>query len=342
MIADTRRFLVLEVYWPSQRFARVEPAPAAAPGSEAAVLTDAIAAFATLFGDEAAVTLAAMHVLAPRLASDPAARARFLALLRRLVPEPRERDQDHAEEFLRLPADEFWNRIGGGPALATVGVVDRVRDALDIATFYVMKERAGRIGREALSPRLLALRAAAPSLVLHLAGHSFGARLVTAATMGADGAPALDVGTLTLLQAAFSHYAFSENETDSQPPQPGFFHAIRARGQVRGPTLITHSRNDTAVGLAYPIAARLGGGEPSVIGGPTSRYGALGRNGAQRTARTHDEPLGSAGAVHAFAPGDVHNLNGDGTPGEPGVIAGHLDVVKPEIAHAWVAAIARS
>lgn len=47
-----------------------------------------------------------------------------------------------------------------------------------------MKERAGLVGQVGLNPLLRSLQAALPAVRLHLAGHSFGGRLVTAAVAG--------------------------------------------------------------------------------------------------------------------------------------------------------------
>lgn len=74
-----------------------------------------------------------------------------------------------------------------------------------------MKDRAGHIGRSGLAPVLARLRAVAPGARVHLVGHSFGARLVTAAAAGGAGGT---VGSLSLLQAAFSHYAFARGWDD--------------------------------------------------------------------------------------------------------------------------------
>jgi hypothetical protein len=117
---------------------------------------------------------------------------------------------------------------------------------------------------------------------------------------------------------------------------------VRRRNQVTGATVITHSKNDQAVGMAYPVAARLADQEAADIGDANSPFGGMGRNGAQKTALTNFWTLGPPSTVYAFQPGQIFNLCGDGTPGQPGVIESHGDVAKPEIAHAWVAAIAKT
>ena len=69
-----------------------------------------------------------------------------------------------------------------------------------------MKRRAGavgeRFGREHLGPFWDALPCGRPRL--HLVGHSFGAKLLTSAVLGG-----VHPRSLTLLQAAFSAFAFA-------------------------------------------------------------------------------------------------------------------------------------
>jgi esterase/lipase superfamily enzyme len=66
-----------------------------------------------------------------------------------------------------------------------------------------MKERAGTVGRIGLAPVLRALRQQLPLTRIHLIGHSFGGRVVTAAVHALD--DSTTVHTMTLLQAAYSH-----------------------------------------------------------------------------------------------------------------------------------------
>ena len=65
---------------------------------------------------------------------------------------------------------------------------------LNFATYYQMKERAGTVGAGGLNPLLRELRAAAPDLRIHLVGHSFGGRLVTAAALGRAGSDGRGAG----------------------------------------------------------------------------------------------------------------------------------------------------
>ena len=109
--------------------------------------------------------------------------------------------------------------LGGGAAgIADFfgGIKAAARRVLNFATYYQMKERAGKVGAGGLNPLLRDLRAAAPELRIHLVGHSFGGRLVTAAALGRAGSEDVAPASMTLLQAAFSHNGFAQ-DFDREP-----------------------------------------------------------------------------------------------------------------------------
>jgi hypothetical protein len=109
-------------------------------------------------------------------------------------------------------------------------------------------------------------------------GYSFGGKLVTATV---DGQKPLRVQTLLLLQAAYSHNGLAAKFDPQDPNKSGFFHAVFDNRKVSGPIVITHSKNDRAVGLAYPLASRLNGDDAPGIGDANDRFGGMGANGAQ-------------------------------------------------------------
>ena len=84
------------------------------------------------------------------------------------------------------------------------------KDALRVGSYFQMKTRAGDIGRSGLGQFLVALQTAAPSVRVHLIGHSFGARLVSFALAGLPDGAGSPVKSLYLLQGAFSHFAFAD------------------------------------------------------------------------------------------------------------------------------------
>ena len=59
---------------------------------------------------------------------------------------------------------------------------------------------------------------------------------------------------LTLLQAAFSHNGFGAKFDGTRD---GGFRVVVTEHKIRGPILVTHSKHDRAVGVAYPLASRV-------------------------------------------------------------------------------------
>jgi pimeloyl-ACP methyl ester carboxylesterase len=202
---------------------------------------------------------------------------------------------------------------------------------MNFATYYQMKERAGTVGREGLSLLMRDIRTRRPDLKLHLIGHSFGGRLVTAAAAGRDDQPAVKPDTLVLLQAAFSHHGFAQRFDGTRD---GFFRRVVANQMIEGPVVITCTQNDRAVGLAYPLASLIAGQVAAELGDKNDLYGGMGRNGAQKTPEANDGTLLAVGGTYAFQAGALYNLNADR------VIHDHSDICKDEVAHALLTAIA--
>jgi serine protease AprX len=225
------------------------------------------------------------------------------------------------------------NVEGGAAGLLNIfsGITAAARNILNLTTFYMMKARTGVIGQNGVYTTLREVTAANPGLNLHLIGHSFGARLVTAVAQGPDGGAPLPVRSLTLLQAAFSHGGFSDN-FDSKG-HAGGFRGVIAQGRIQGPIVITYTGNDKVVGLAYPLACRLAGDDAAGYGGPDDLFGGLGRNGAQHTPEASSDKMLPIGQNYAFRAGAVHNLNSDP------YIKGHSDLQHDEVAQAFLHAI---
>lgn len=196
----------------------------------------------------------------------------------------------------------------------------KIAQILNIFAYNEMKIRAGVVGNglaaHVLNPVL------ANGKRVHLVGHSFGGRLMTAATAATEG----KISNLTLLEGAFSHNALS---VDRVGPIDGAFKSVIDNGKVAGRIVAAHSDHDVAVWIFYPLASRvfrdsysLGPAGPlgQVFGGPTDRYGAMGANGPENL------------------PGVNHWIfNGTSLPGlNPGVhaldctsyVTGHSDVWK--------------
>jgi hypothetical protein len=370
-----RRIGVLGVLWPSKKFAEEDltPGGGASLGGEVEdhVLTERLEDLKGTFDapDEAALEEA--KGLVPELEADPAARERFVDLVRSVLPAPEDPIDDASDAFFELSGEAIFDLLaapirpgppagGGGGGAAAIGLAEAgpppgmaigpggpggaagIADffggikaaagrVLNFATYYQMKERAGKVGAGGLNPLLREIRAAAPALRIHLVGHSFGGRLVTAAAMGRAGSESVAPASMTLLQAAFSHNGFA---LDFDRERDGFFREVVTAHKVAGPIVITHTRNDRAVGLAYPIASRLSRQDASDLGDAEDIFGGIGRNGA--LARVTPEAVAGelleANGVYTFAAGKLYNLQADPW------ITGHSDVTGPQVANAILAA----
>ncbi|GAA2043747.1 alpha/beta hydrolase [Catenulispora yoronensis] len=204
---------------------------------------------------------------------------------------------DQQEMFFGLDPGALLERFGP--------VEDGVSSVLNLATYYTMKARSAAVGR-GLARVLSAARAARPDLRLHLAGHSFGARVMASAVATADPLP---VASATLIQGALSHYGFARRWDGVHD---GMFRPALVGGRVRGPVVVTYSRHDEVLGIAYALASRLADQADSAlgpIGGKHDKFGALGANGALSTPEAvWMGMMGQGGGRYAFAGGSVTNL----------------------------------
>ena len=291
---------ILGVIWPSRQFALPEQmagvaAVADAPATEQDLL-DGIEGLRAVFPDEAP-RLDAAAALVPHLTEKASARRQFVDLVRGLVTPAGDDGAEGPDALFTLPGDVVLDQLAVPEPLAPSveadlggllgGILGGGLNLLNYTTFYAMKERSAVIGAVGLAPLLTAI--GRPGLRLHLAGHSFGARLVSAATKALPAGST--VASMALLQGAFSHFGFAADwDLNTPGSQPGLFRSDVVERRVSGPVLITHTANDLAVGIAYAVASRLANQIDTGIGGPDDRYGGLGRNGALRT----DEALPGA------------------------------------------------
>lgn len=145
-------------------------------------------------------------------------------------------------------------------------------------TVWQMKDRAGKVGSTGVSRLLADLLKDNADIKVHLLGHSYGCKVVMAATAALpDGLP--PVYSALLLQPAISQYAFAEKIPDS--PLQGGYRPNLAR--ITRPVVATFSSNDSALSQAFHLALRRDqdlGEQPSPAGSP-SKYGALGGFGPQ-------------------------------------------------------------
>ncbi|MFD3540295.1 serine-threonine protein kinase [Streptomyces sp. NPDC058662] len=178
-----------------------------------------------------------------------------------------------------LPADITAHGEPGGAGLRGPGqreLWNGAKELLRQATFYRMKKRAGVIGERGLGPVLARLADERPALRVHLVGHSFGARVVSF-SLRAVPSGARYVKSLTLLQGAFSHYAFADRLPHDQG-RGGALGGLQRR--VDGPVVACHSAHDTALGVFYPLACRTAGDSAGLLGFD-ERWGAIGHGGVR-------------------------------------------------------------
>lgn len=353
-----RQFAVVAVFWPSKRFTESDRIPGGAASFGAPTATEALStqldALHGVFDDPAADgALTEAATLLGELEYNPAAQRQFADLIRSVLPrDSDERDDDASDQFFTTAGDELMRRLsrpmlpgpvpgssGGAAAFNPVAGLGRLASGfgaaaerlLNYATYWQMKSRAGAIGRGGVNGMLREIHAAQPALKLHLVGHSFGARLVTAATFGAAGAPPVRPASLTLLQAAFSHYAFAQSY---DAVHDGFFRGVVSGQMVSGPILATCTVNDEAVGTLYPLASMVAGQIASALGDRNDPFGGLGRNGAQKTPEASDGRLLAVGGAYQFAPAKIFNLVADD------VIRNHGDIAHDEVAYALLRSVA--
>ena len=204
------------------------------------------------------------------------------------------------------------------------------RNILNYTTYYQMKERAGRVGASGVNPLLRAVTAKHPDIRMHLVGHSFGGRLVAATVAGSDDASVLKVASMSLLQAAFSHYGFS-GDWDGNGCK-GFFRRVIDKGRRRPGDHHVHADGQ---GCGCGLSDRLAAGQPGGVGlgDKNSKYGGIGRNGAQKSDAV-DAALLDVGASYALTAGKLHNLEAGS------LIKDHGDVRNPRVAYAVLTTVA--
>ncbi len=365
-----RQIAILGAYWPSMKWTDEELKPAAdvraaatgvaMPDLATALLGEKLDRLGEALGFEQA-RLAAVKEAAARLEDDAKAADDFVTALRALIDPPTDPDDDNSRELCgeKRGADlleELIAPVSVGPAearthatsLGASGTFDveqeRVAAALAVrfggiraaawrllnyATYYVMKERAGTIGT-GLNQVLARVRVRRSNLRFHLIGHSFGARVVTAATAGRE---PVGPSNLSLLQGAFSHNGFAARVEGGHD---GFFRNVISENRVDGPIVATHTRNDRAVGIAYAVASRLSGDKRAAFGDATDVYGGIGRNGAVRMEQgevAHRELEDETFVYDPFVRARVTNLLADD------FIADHGDVTNPAVANAVLSAM---
>lgn len=333
--AADRKIAVVGVLWPSIKWADEDDIAGGGAGTG-----DARENLVTEIGDRDLDPAVAdeLQRLVPELDTSADARQKYLELLRTQLPGDGTDEEDAPPlALLEGDADTVFERAsragglsgagraeGGAAGLSLGGFLRAARNLLNLTSYYTMRDRAGTVGANGIAPLLEELNG--DGRRIHLVGHSFGARAASAAANVTD-AP---VHSLVLLQGAFSHFAFADNWNGDGAD--GLFRAVP--GRIRGPMVITHTKNDKAVGLAYAIASRLARQVAVDIGGPNDRYGGVGRNGALKTPEALAQAtLLPVGGDYTFEPRRLSNLRADD------FVSGHSAVTGREVAYALLTAM---
>jgi hypothetical protein len=363
-----RERCIVGILWPSKRLddvvnaavanTRADGGPAASVGNGSQTGADAaigaqLDEVEKLLGPESGPVIAHLKTLVPDIQDSPSKQREFVDKLRaQLTSVQTDNDEEPSSHtFLNASGPVILTALANhtppvaagapktGPASSEGGAAGLFGDIfggikggiikfVNVFSYFEMKERAGTVGARGVADLLDELGKSVERI--HLIGHSFGGRVLTAA---AKASSTTHLKTMTLLQAAFSHNGFQ--------PGKGFFRDVVANSRIAGPIVITHTFNDSAVGIAYPAASLLGGqtvagastaGLAAAVGGPDSPFGGLGSNGALH--------MGSialfgnmleVGKPYTFAPSKIYNLKADP------FIAEHGDVTGREVAYAAAA-----
>jgi hypothetical protein len=358
-----RSFAIVGVIWPSKEFDELVAVSGTPGGADGAMSLGAADARSRKFLEDKLDRMKDMFVepaqkgildeakaLLPDLEDKGSARRDFVNKIRSLLDPTAANKEDASDTFFKDDPNELMNNLkvaeedldedvagttgsaalpsGGGRAPAPEGAAGLMEslsgfkaaalNILNFTTYFEMKARAGTVGKNGVAKLIDGL--AAQVQRIHLVGHSFGGRVVaaTAANSTTD-----RIASLSLLQTAFSHNGFSKSMN-------GFFRAVVDQQRVKGPILVTHTKNDTAVGVAYPLASRISGDRTAAFGDEHDVFGGLGRNGAQQmqAGETIVGKLLPVGSSYAFQPGKFFNLEASA------FIKDHSDITGKEVAQA--------
>lgn len=341
------------VFWPSMKFTPVELQPGGGASLDGVITNDVL--FTVLESlkelsdiDDAEHLIEQAKSLVIDLEDRKTAQDKFVDLVREfLADDEKDEEVDYempsgietksGRDIIDLLSRPGLMEIQDGPGGAAgfgdffSGIKGGVMNFLNMTTYWKMKKRAGKVGERGLYLAIDLLNNHNPNCAIHLVGHSFGGRLVSAAVRGPDNKPPATVKTMSLLQAAFSHNGFAKKFDGDRD---GYFRRVVTQKKVAGPILITHTKNDKAVGIAYPIASRLSHDDSAAFGDENDRFGGIGRNGAQNTPEVVNENLKSQSGIYAFDPGLIYNLKADP------FVSDHSDVKNRAIANMIVHVIA--
>ena len=365
-----RKFAVGGVFWPSKPFNegdKMDEGGAQSLGDAGDELESARAQMEEMRdGDvkpEQRATMDKAIALLPQLEDDAAKQDEFVALLLSVIDADEDDPNEGFAELKSQRGSELLDKLraqiilptrkrdddGGVQSVAGAGdasgdgkplfiggifksIAGRVGQFLNMGLWYTMKKRSGIVGAVGVAKAVRTLKQANPALRVHLVGHSLGGRCMVACSKALSVSPMVQPDSVSLLEAAFSHYGLSANNGKGSP---GFFRDVIAKQVVKGPFISTFSYQDTVVGKAYAISSRLAGDNTKAIGDKDDQFGGIGRNGTQKCDESATQPMSRAGTRYTYAPKVVNNIDGSG-----GFIKDHGDVTNPDVTYAVACAIA--
>jgi hypothetical protein len=336
-----RKLVILGVFWPSREYdtsVAVSGTPATGGGGAALGggngdsikrLEEKLDDMKEIFTEtEQKKLLDEVKALLPELEEKASVRDQFVNKMRSLLDPSAAGKEDASNIFFKDDGNELMKNLkaeeedlgedvaGGGAALplgvsapapegGAAGLVEILSgfkaaaiNLLNYTTYYEMKTRSGTVGKNGVAPLIDKLASQVERI--HLIGHSFGCRVVTSAALRSK---TDKIKSMILIQAAFSQNGFSRIEQ-------GFYRAVVDNHRVKGAVLITHTPNDRAVGLAYPLASRISGDKTMAFGDKDDLFGAMGRNGAQKMEQGEavEGKLLPAGGAYVFKADTYFNL----------------------------------
>ena len=342
----SRRFVVGGIYWPSKPFREsdADEGGTRALQDPATAMAEAKTQLEELKREDATPAqsrkLDKAITLLPKLKGNLKAQDEFVELVFSLLDDSPLDTTEGLPQVRTRSGSEVLASLAT-PAAGTRGIGDTLGDIagsvghfLNLTTWYVMKDRSGVVGAVGVARAVRDFHAACPTVRLHLVGHSLGGRLMAGCVKALTEPPKLQVDSLMLLEAAFSHYGFS---ADNGRGVPGFFRDVIAKQVVKGPFVSTFSTEDTVVGRAYAIMSRLARDNTKAIGDATDEFGGIGRNGPLKTGEVVSVPFKKPGAAYTYKTGLINNLDGSG-----GFIKNHSDVTNPAVTYAFASAVAQT
>ena len=199
----------------------------------------------------------------------------------------------------------------------------KISETINLLSLYTMKSRAGLVGNGGVA-RLLdqVVKAAAPSRI-HLAGHSFGCKVLLSALCSVTFSGKVD--SVLLLQPAISYLSFASKLPDQD--RSGAY-AVAPASRVKKAIYTTFSSLDNPLHTLYQLALRRQNdiGQRVIPGQPPSVFCSMGGYGPREAEQVLVHALPEPGQHFAEETQDAKLYAFDGSANQ---IKEHSDVKSP-------------